>query len=192
VKSSVIYLVVGSCGDHPNWQEWIVTFRVTREDAEAILALCEKEAAEQRLWTWNGRLPEDNRSSDKVNRWWYDRRASEEAEDRRARMFDTHYEDDYWGVQYKIREVYEDPREDPWWETHTRWREEQRAKERARIAALVSQNDTQPLTQNLGAVLQSALGSEHEMCLDCDARMWLHWEGVPHCSCGEDWPCPER
>lgn len=31
---------------------------------------------------------------------------------------------------------------------------------------------------------------EHAECLDCDALIYIHWEGGTHCDCGDGWPCP--
>lgn len=91
----MIYVVEGRTGEYSDRSEWIVCYRVSREDAERVRVVCQEQAD-----AWFEKYKNSPGYPD-----------ADDAEEAKGWMLDPWFGCDYTGTQYVVIEVPEDPLE---------------------------------------------------------------------------------
>jgi len=90
-----IYVVIGATGEYSDKSEWPVCWRSTLAEAELVVQVCNREAAEYKRW--------DDAHYGAVE--WDEKQA------KLAKMFDPYFVCDYTGTTYHVWTIEEDPHE---------------------------------------------------------------------------------
>lgn len=95
---SSIFLIRGSTGRWDDYRDWIVAFRMTRDEAEVVAGMCQRQADEFHQWIVGD-----------FGEHFYERAHGPEAARKKLAMFDVFFECEHTGAQYEVVEVCGDP-----------------------------------------------------------------------------------
>ena len=124
---ATIFVVTGSSGYWADASTWNVCFKTTKEAAEEVRALCQRQADEYNKWREKRRSLKKSffkRHTQLENDEFY---AEEQA--KRAAMFDKWFSYDREGARYRVETVSEDPAVDPSWIERQQWLADYQAKQ---------------------------------------------------------------
>jgi len=150
---ATVYVVIGHTGEWADASTWNVCFKETREEAEVVLARCQKEANEyfkfrQKKRPQKSFLRRLSRFEDE------EYRAQEEG--LRNAMFDKWFQCDYTGTRYRIDTLSTDPAEDPGWIQRQAWWANWQAEQVAEQMKHCTIDDRGPIAK-LGDLLKNKL-----------------------------------
>lgn len=153
MESKTIYIILGTTGEWADREKWNVCWVESKEEAETLRALCQKQGEDYFKWRQKTR-PQRSflRRHSPIRDEEY--RAEETAF--RAAMFDKFFSCDYTGTKYHVEAISKNPAVDPRWIAQQEWWAKWQAEQLAEQMRHCTVDDRGPFAK-LGDLLKSKL-----------------------------------